>query len=101
MNIPVRPLTEEKIIELARRHGLKSKLSKDLINTIVTLSSLASNEGMDVHQQAFVLNATLANRLPKALDSVDFCAAISWEFLKSNLDALSVSISIKHQPIAS
>lgn len=91
MNIPVRPFTEEKIIELAKRHGLKSKLSKDLVNTIVTLSSLASNEGMDVHQQAFVLNATLANRLPKGLDSVDFCAAISREFLADNLDALHLN----------
>lgn len=90
MNIPIRPLTEAKIIELAKRHSLKSKLSKDLINTIVTLSSLASNEGMDVHQHAFVLNATLANRLPKALDSVDFCAAVSREFLDSNLDALDL-----------
>ncbi|WP_417438936.1 hypothetical protein [Idiomarina sp.] len=88
MQIPVRPLTEEKIIELAKLHGLKSKLSKDLINTIVTQSSLASNEGMDLHQHAFVLNATLANRLPKGLDSVDFCAAISREFLNSNLDKL-------------
>src|SRR5690554_7641481 len=34
------------------------------------------------------LNVTLANRLPKGLDSVDFCAAISREFLTDNLDAL-------------
>lgn len=88
MNIPVRTLTEDKINELAKRHGLKSKLSKDLISTIVTQSNLASNEGMDLHQHAFVLNATLANRLPKALDSVDFCAAVSREFLACNLDRL-------------
>lgn len=88
MNIRVRPLTKEIINKLAEEHRLKSKLSKDLINTIVTLSSLVSNEGMDLHQQAFVLNATLANRLPKGLDSVDFCAAISREFLADNLDAL-------------
>lgn len=84
----IRPITESQINLIAKQCGFRGKLSKDLINTATTLSQILSNEGLSAHQHAFTLTATLANRLPKLVNSVDFCVALSNEFMASNLDVL-------------
>lgn len=84
----IRPLTADQIKKTAKETGYKGKLNKDSVNAIETLSSLSTNEGMQVLQQALYLSTTLANRLPKSLESVDFCSALGHKFLNQNLEAL-------------
>ena len=85
----IRPITESQINLIAKQCSFRGKLSKELINTATTLSQILSNEcGLSAHQHAFTLTATLANRLPKHVNSVDFCVALSNEFMASNLDVL-------------
>ncbi|MEX1221764.1 MAG: hypothetical protein WEA82_06585 [Idiomarina sp.] len=88
MSYRIRPLTATQIKATAKQTKYKEKIPKELVDAITTMSSLVTKEGMQVQEQAIYLSTTLANRLPKSLESVDFCSALAQEFLSQNLEAL-------------
>ncbi|MFV1468359.1 hypothetical protein VBY75_11805 [Idiomarina sp. HB] len=88
MNYRIRPLKADQIKAIANRTKYKEKISKELVDSITTMSSLITKEGMQIQEQAIYLSTTLANRLPKSLESVGFCSSLAQEFLSQNLEAL-------------